>query len=110
MSDETVWKGLADVRPRPGAQGFGADAVGAYVNVMVLGQDRSQCFQLVSEAMDDHDCDLLELDVESLERALHGNEAPDVWREIALELNDSQRVWCDGTFNIYLSEDEEVDA
>ena len=107
MSGDTVWKGLAHVRPRPGAGGFGADAIGAYVNVMVLCHDQNHCVQLVSEAMNDHDCDLLDVEVEPLERALHGNDAADSWREVARDLNDAQRVWCDGTFNIYLSDDED---
>jgi hypothetical protein len=58
-----VWKGLADVRPRPGAGGFAADAIGAYANVMVLCHDPNECFQLVSE-VHEHDCDLIDVHVE----------------------------------------------
>ena len=107
MTDERVYKGLAHVRPRPGAN-FKPGVTGAYVNVLVLGHDATHRSELVADALDDYDCELLDVDLEPLETALDDKEAAGEWREIAKKLNDTQQVWCAGTFHTYSNDDDDA--
>ena len=103
MTEPTVWKGLADVRPRPDADFEGA---GAYMNVMVFARDHDEAAQVVAAAMDDHGCDLVGVELDPVDVALEESEHAADWRRIAGGLGPDRPVWCQGTFHIYEHDDD----
>jgi len=81
---------------------------GAYVNVLVFGHDATRRSEPVAEALDDYDCELLDVGLGPLETALDDNEAVDEWREIAKDLDETKQVWCAGTFHTYSTDDDDA--
>ena len=103
MAEAMVWKGLAHVPARPDAEFGGA---GAYTNLMAFACDQEEAAGVVAGAMDEHGCELIDLELDPLDVTLEQNENAAEWRSIAGDLGPDRPVWCHGTFHIYEQGDD----